>query len=245
MRRVGNLDGVAERAVEEVEANAERNLELVDQDQEEDVDAGVEALAERDRRDRPGPDRDRRPRGEERVGDRHHPADEGKVRNGEDEDAEQRRRKRQIAGQLVVFVSLRPVAEQGGHVGEAEEDRLGGEQVRQHRQERRAGPSRQGGGRSERRRDADDDHHAVFLVDPDREGEGGEDGEAQHAHGGGPEQADGGNARTSRADRAKEGPGGLRGGEKLERSALVLCFASGTNCVRDSSRTELFFTRTR
>ena len=50
MRCVGHLDGVAELAVEEVDPNAQRDLELIDQDQEEDVDAGVEALRERDRR---------------------------------------------------------------------------------------------------------------------------------------------------------------------------------------------------
>ena len=74
---VRNLNGVAERAVEEIEPDAERDLELIDEDQEEDVDARIEALAERHRRQRKRPDRDRRSRFEERVGERHHPAHEG------------------------------------------------------------------------------------------------------------------------------------------------------------------------
>ena len=45
MSRVRNLDGVAERSVEEIEPDAESDLELVDEDQEEDVDARIEALA--------------------------------------------------------------------------------------------------------------------------------------------------------------------------------------------------------
>src|SRR5271170_3086375 len=45
---VGNLNGVAEVAVEEIEANAERDLKLIDEDQEEDVDAPIETLAQRD-----------------------------------------------------------------------------------------------------------------------------------------------------------------------------------------------------
>ena len=53
MRRVGDLDGVAERAVEEIEANAQRDLELVDQNEEKDVDAGVKALPERELRKGP------------------------------------------------------------------------------------------------------------------------------------------------------------------------------------------------
>ena len=43
-------------------------------------------------------------------------------------------------------------------------------------------PARQGGERAQRGGEADDQHHAVLLVRPDDEGEGGEDGEAQHAH---------------------------------------------------------------
>ena len=128
---VRDLDGVAEIPVEEVQANADRHLELVDEDEEEDVDPRVEALAQGHRRQRPRTDRDRRPRVEERIRDRHDLADDGNIRNAEDDDAEQTGRQRQVAGQLVLVVAMRPIAEERDDVGETEQDRLGGEQVRE------------------------------------------------------------------------------------------------------------------
>ena len=144
VRCVGHLDGVAERPVEEVDPNPERHLELVDEDQEEDVDAGVEALPERDRGQGPGTDRDRRACGEERIGDPQHPLDERNVRDREDDDAEQRRRERQIARQLVVFERFRPVADQDDNVGETEQDRFDREEIGEDREKDRTPEPRQG-----------------------------------------------------------------------------------------------------
>ena len=48
MRLVGHLDGVAEIAPEKVEPDAERDLELVDENEEDHVDARVEACAQRE-----------------------------------------------------------------------------------------------------------------------------------------------------------------------------------------------------
>src|SRR5580704_18477879 len=45
---VGDLNGVAEISLEEVEAERQRDLELIDQDEEVDVDAGVEILPQDD-----------------------------------------------------------------------------------------------------------------------------------------------------------------------------------------------------
>ena len=47
MGLVGDLDGVAEIALEEVEPQAQGYLELVDQDEEPDDDAGVDVLPQR------------------------------------------------------------------------------------------------------------------------------------------------------------------------------------------------------
>ena len=44
MDSVRNLDGVAERPIEEIEPDAERDLELIDEDEEVDIDAGIETL---------------------------------------------------------------------------------------------------------------------------------------------------------------------------------------------------------
>ena len=110
VRFVGDLNGVAEIPLEEVEAQRQRHLELIDQDEEEDVDAGVDVLPQDDRLVRQGPDRDRGPRGEERIGDRHHPAHQAKMGDGENGENEQRRRQRQIAGQLIFLEALRPIA---------------------------------------------------------------------------------------------------------------------------------------
>ena len=139
---VRNLDGVAEIPVEEIQPNAQRHLELVDQNQEKDVDARIEALAQDRRGQRPGTDGDRRLRGEERVGDRRHPAHEGKMRDGEDDEAEQRRRQRQVTGQAIGGVILRPITEKRGEIGEAEQHRLEGEEIGEQRQEGRKPPSR-------------------------------------------------------------------------------------------------------
>ena len=49
---VGDLDGVAEIALEEIEPERQRDLELVDQDEKADVDAGINVLAQ----DRSRPD---------------------------------------------------------------------------------------------------------------------------------------------------------------------------------------------
>ena len=54
MGLVGDLDGVAEIALAEIEPKAERDLELVDQDEKPDVDAGVDVLARDHSRQRPG-----------------------------------------------------------------------------------------------------------------------------------------------------------------------------------------------
>ena len=98
---VRDLDGVAEIPLEEVEAQRQRHLELIDQDEEEDVDAGVDVLPQDERPIRQGPDRDRGARGEERIGDPHHPAHQAKMGDGENGENEQRRRQRQVAGQLI------------------------------------------------------------------------------------------------------------------------------------------------
>ncbi len=215
---VRNLDGVAERPVEEIEPDAERDLKLIDEDQEEDVDPRIEALAQGHRRQRPGADRDRSPCVEERVGKRHHPAHEGKVRNAEDGDAEQRGRKRQVTGKGIVRVGFRPVAEQRDDVGQSEQDRLEREQIRQDRQESRHHPPRLRGERSNGRGEADDQHHPVLLVRSDREREDGENGEAQHAHGRDHLSGPGfGRGRTSRRMRALEGRAGAPEDEMLAR----------------------------
>ena len=52
VRFVGDLNGVAEIPLEEVETQRQRDLELIDQDEEVDVDAGVEVLPHDDRSSR-------------------------------------------------------------------------------------------------------------------------------------------------------------------------------------------------
>ena len=181
MSRIRNLDGVAERSVEEIEPDAESDLELVDEDQEEDVDARIEALADGHSRQRPRANGDRRLSLEERIAQRNHPADEGKVRNAEDGDAEESRREGEIARQRIVRISPRPVAEQRDDVGEAEQDRLDREEIGENGEKGRGPPSGLRSDRPDGRGDPDDEHHRVFFVGPDDQREDGEGGEAQHA----------------------------------------------------------------
>src|SRR5208282_3857728 len=67
MRFVRDLDRVAEIPLEEVETQGKRDLKLIDEDEKEDIDARIEVLPDDDRPKRQRADRDRRPRGEERV----------------------------------------------------------------------------------------------------------------------------------------------------------------------------------
>ena len=144
---VRDLDRVAEIPLEEVEAQGERDLKLIDEDEKEDIGAGIEVLPDNDRPNRQRVDRDRRLSGEERVGDRHHLAHQAKMRDAENDDDEQRRRQRQVARQLIVLVGVRPVAEPGDEVEDAEQHRLDGEEVGEEGQKGRLLPPRQ---RSER-----------------------------------------------------------------------------------------------
>ncbi len=163
VRFVGDLNGVAEISLEEVEAQRQRDLELIDQDEEVDVDAGVEVLPQDDRPRWQGPDRDRGPRGEERIGDRHHLAHQAKMRDGENGENEQRRRQRQIGGQLVFLEALRPIARERDKVGQAEQHRFDREQVAEEGEEGRHLPARQGSDGGQRRGDADQKRHPVFF----------------------------------------------------------------------------------
>src|SRR5208337_56922 len=101
---------------------------------------------------------------------------------------------------------------------EAEQDGLEGEEVGEDREKERSPESWQGRRRRQRGGEADQERHAVLFIGPDDEGEGGEDGEAQHAHGadnlGGREL---GRGRTSRRMRALEG---RRGQARDENSAM-------------------------
>ena len=54
VRFVGDLDRVAEVVLPEVEPDADRDLKLVDQDEEDDAGARVAALPHRDRRQQGG-----------------------------------------------------------------------------------------------------------------------------------------------------------------------------------------------
>ena len=179
MRFVGDLDRVAEIPLPEVEPQAHCDLELVDEDEEEDVDAGVETLPEDHRRKRPRPDRDRGPRGEERIGDPHHLPHQRNMGDRENDNHEDRRRQRQIAGQFILLVGVRPVAEEGDEVGYPEQHRFDRKQVRKDRQKRRQPPRRHGRDRGQRRSAADHERHAVFLIGADHEREDGENGETQ------------------------------------------------------------------
>ncbi len=128
------------------------------------------------------------------------------MRNAENRQNEQRGGQRQIAGQAVFLIGLRPVAEEGDEVREAEQHRLDREQIGKEGEEGRHFPPRQRRERRQRRDDADQKRHPVFLVSADDEGEDGESGEAQHAHGA--EDLSGretGRMRTSRPTGAIEG----------------------------------------
>ena len=184
MRFVGDLDRVAEIPLEEVEAQRQRDLELIDQDEEEDVDARINVLAQDERPIRPWPDRDRGPGGEERIGDPHHLAHQAEVRDGENGENEQRRRQRQIAGQLIFLEAAGPIADERDKVGQAEQNRFDREQFAKESEEGRHPPPWQRCDRGQRRGDADQKRHLVLFVAADDEGEDGEGGEAQHAHGG-------------------------------------------------------------
>ena len=116
VRFVGDLNGVAEISLEEVEAQRQRDLKLVDEDEEVDVDAGVEVLPQDDGPRWQGSDRDRGPRGEERIGDRHHSTHQAKMRDGEDGENEKRCRQGQIGRELVFLEALRPIAHERGQV---------------------------------------------------------------------------------------------------------------------------------
>ena len=186
VRFVGDLNGVAEIPLEEVEAERQRHLELIDQDEKKDVDAGVDILPQDERSIWQGPDRDRSARGEERIGDRHHPAHHAEVGDGEDGENEQRGRQRQVARQFVFLEAPRPIARERDKIGQAEQHRLDREQVAEESEEGRYPPARQGSDRGQPRCDADQDGHPVFLVCANDEGEDSEEREAQHAHGAGP-----------------------------------------------------------
>ena len=56
MGLVGHLDRVAERHLEVVEADAERDLKLVDQDKEDDDEARINVLAQNPRLEEGRPD---------------------------------------------------------------------------------------------------------------------------------------------------------------------------------------------
>ena len=221
VRFVGDLDGVAEIPLEEVETQRQRDLELIDQDEEEDVDAGVNVLPQDDRPAGQGPDRDRRPRGEERIGDRHHPAHQAKVGDRENGENEQRRRQRQIAGQLIFLVGCRPIAQERDEVGQAEQHRFDREEIAEEGEEGRHLPARQRSDRGQPRGDADEQRHPVFFVGADNEGEDGEGGEAQHAHAGQDlERTAKRRKRTIRPTRALEGPCDGSAHELLAMSTL-------------------------
>jgi hypothetical protein len=178
MRFVGDLDGVAEIPLEEVEAQRKRHLELIDQDKEEDIGARINVLPQNDRLIRPRPDRDRGAGGEERIGDPHHPAHQAKMRDGENSQNEQRRSQRQVARQLIFLEALRPIAEKRGKVGQAEQHRFDREQLAQEGEEGRHPPAGQRRDRRQPRRNGDQQRHLILSVAADDEGEDGEDGEA-------------------------------------------------------------------
>ena len=131
-------------------------------------------------------DRDRRLRSEERIGDPQHPLDERNVRDHENKDAEQRGCKRQIAGQLIVFETFWPIAEEDDDVGKAEQDRLDGEDIGEDREKDRSPEPWQRRECGERGRHADQERHAVLFEGADDEREGCENGKAYEAHGAGP-----------------------------------------------------------
>ncbi len=101
MRVVGDLDGVAESHLEIVEPDAQRDLELVDQDQEVDADAPVDVLRHRQRGQQRRLQRDRRRRLEERIGEPHHPLHEGNIARPGQRDDKQRGGDREISRRRV------------------------------------------------------------------------------------------------------------------------------------------------
>ena len=104
------------------------------------------------------------------------------MENGENDHNEQRRRQRQVAGQLILLVGVRPIAEEGDEVQDAEQHRLGGEQIGEEGEKGRLLPSRQRSERGQPRGDADQERHLVLFKASDDEGENREGGKAQHAH---------------------------------------------------------------
>src|SRR5271170_3944876 len=179
MAFVGNLDRVAEIILKEVQANAERDLKLVEQDEKDDAGPRVGGLPDDQRTQQGRAYHDRRRRLEERVRDAHHPTYDPETRNRRNGDHEYRGRDRQIAREGILLVRLRPVAQSIYKVGDPEEHGFDREQFRQQLEERRHAQRWQRGESCESRGDAKSDSHPVRFEDADREGDEREDGEAQ------------------------------------------------------------------
>ena len=183
MGLVGNLDGVAEIVLEEVEPDPQRDLELVDEDQRHHRPPRVKSLGQREAAGQRRTKEDRRPGLEERVGDRHHLAHQRDAVDQGEHDDEHRGRQRQITRDRVFLYALRPEADETDDVGETEEHRLDGEQLGHYPQERRERNfwPRQDG--ANRRGDAEQNRHGVGMRKADDEREDREGGEDQSAHG--------------------------------------------------------------